>query len=118
MLFVNKTVKTIKTIYLKNRSDNNKLEYNKQRNYCLPLLQKTKNKCYANLNEKALTGNKQFWRTIRPSLSDKIKSSEKIRLIEQRETLDTDGNNDNKIVNDDVKLLKFLTDFFLMLLKT
>ena len=32
---------------------------------------------YANLNEKDLTDNKQFWRTVKPLLSDKIKSSEK-----------------------------------------
>ena len=35
---------------------------------------------------------------FKPLLSDKIKSSEKIILVEQRETLDTDGNIDDKIV--------------------
>ena len=30
-----------------------------------------------NLNEQDLTDNKQFWRTVKPLLSDKIKSSEK-----------------------------------------
>ena len=45
---------------------------------------------YVNLNEKDLTDNKQFWQTVKPLLSDKIKSSEKITLVEQRETLDTE----------------------------
>ena len=63
---------------------------------------------YVNLNEKDLTHNKQFWQTVKPLLSDKIKSSEKITLVEQRETLDTDGNINDEIV----KLQKFLAYFF------
>ena len=49
MPFINKTIKKafmkrsrLRNIYLKNRSDNNKREYNKQRNYCVSLLRKTK----------------------------------------------------------------------------
>ena len=37
-----------------------------------------------NLNEQDLTDNKQFWRTVKPLLSDKIKSSKKITLIQER----------------------------------
>ena len=88
----------LRNMYLKNRSDNNKREYNKQRNYCVSLLRKTKTKYYGNLNEKDLTDNKQFWRTVKPLLSDKIKSSEKITLVEQAETPDTDDNIDGDIV--------------------
>ena len=74
----------------------------------------TKNKktnYYANLNEKDLTDNKQFWRTVKPLFSDKIKSSEKITLVEKRETLDMDGNIDNEIVNDDVKIAEIFNRF-------
>ena len=61
----------------------------------------TKNKNYcANLNEKDLTDNKQLWSTIKTLLSDKIKLSKKIARVEQRETLDTDGNIGNEIVNE------------------
>ena len=81
MSFINKTTKKVfitrsrfRNIYLKNHSDNNKREYNIQRNYCVSLLRKTKTKDYTNLNEKNL---KQFWRTVKPLLSDKVKSSEK-----------------------------------------
>ena len=56
----------LRNIYPKNRSDNNKREYNKQRNYYVSLLLKTKTNYYANLNEKDLTDNKQFWRTVKP----------------------------------------------------
>ena len=33
------------------------------------------------MNYKDLAGNKQFWRTVKPLLSDKIKSNEKIFLV-------------------------------------
>ena len=65
MPFINETIKKafmtrihLRNIYLKNRSDNNKCEYNKQRNYCVSLFRKTKTKYYANLNKKDLTDNK------------------------------------------------------------
>ena len=76
------------------------------------LLRKTKANYYANLNGKDLTDNMQFWRNIKPLLSDKIKSSEKITLVEQRETLDTDGNINDEIVNDDVKIAGIFNRFF------
>ena len=43
---------------------------------------------------------------------DKIKSPEKITLVKQRETLDTDGNIDYEIVNDDVKIEEILNRYF------
>ena len=52
------------------------------------------------MNEKDLTDNKQLWSTIKTLLSDKIKLSKKIARVEQRETLDTDGNIGNEIVNE------------------
>ena len=73
MPFISKTIKKafmkrsrLRKIYLKNRSDNNKREYDKQRNYCVSLLRKTKTSCYANLNEKDLAVNKQFGQTVKP----------------------------------------------------
>ena len=50
--------------------------------------------------------------TVKPLLSDKIKLSEKITLVEQRETLDTDGNIDDKTVNDDAKIAEIFSRFF------
>ena len=64
MRFINKTIKEafmkisrLRNICLKNRSDNSRREYNKQRNYCVSLLRITKTCYYANLNEKDLTDN-------------------------------------------------------------
>ena len=47
---------------------------------------------YANLNEKDVTDNKQFWRTVKPLLSDKLKSSGKI-TVEGEEIINNNGEN-------------------------
>ena len=64
--------------FLKNPNDQNKLLYNKQRNYCVSLLKKEKKEYFARLNETDITGNRKFWHTVKPSLSDKVKSREAI----------------------------------------
>ena len=46
-----------------------------------------------NLNEKDVADNKHFWKTIKPLLSDKVKSSEKITLVEREETINEDEEN-------------------------
>ena len=82
---------------------------------CIKTLDKLpphKKNYYANLNEKDLTDNKQHWQTVKPLLSDKIKLSEKITLVEPRETLETDGNIDDEIVNDDIKIAEIFKRFF------
>ena len=38
--------------FLKNRSEENKRKYSKQRNYCVSLLRKSKSEYFGNLNEK------------------------------------------------------------------
>ena len=101
----------LRNIYLKNRWDSNNREYNKQRYYCVSLLRKTKTNYYGNLNEKDLTDNKQFWRTVKSLLSDKIRLFEKVTLVDQRENLDTDGNTDDELVNDDVKIAEIFNRF-------
>ena len=96
--FMNKTLsKEIMTLtrlrnrFLKNRTEENKRKYTKQRNYCVSLLRKVKNKHYSNLNEKDVTDNKMFWKTVKPFFSDKVTSSEKITLIEEDEIIGNDS---------------------------
>ena len=88
--------------YLKKiRSSQNKNLYTKQRNFCVSLLRKTEKKLYVNLNHKDIADNKQFWRTVKPLLSDKSKSNEKITLAE-----------DNKIISKDKDNAELLNSFF------
>ena len=92
--------------FLRNRSDENKRKYSKQRNYCVSLLRKTKkNYCSnvneKNVNEKKIIDNKTFWKTVKPFLSDKTPSEEKITLIEN-----------DKIIKTDTKTANVLSTFF------
>ena len=81
--------------FLRNRSDENKRKYSKQRNYCVSLLRKTKKSYYNNLNEKKITDNKTFWKTVKPFLSDKTPSDEKITLTEKDKIIKTDSKTAN-----------------------
>ena len=85
--------------YLKLRTPDSKIGYTKQRNYTVNLLRKGK-KYYNNLSLKNITDNKQFWRNVKPLLSDKISESRKITLM-----------NNNRIVSDDREISDILTNF-------
>ena len=92
--FMNKTLSKaimlrtkLRNKFLKNRSNENKKNYVKQRNHCVSLLRKTKREYYSNLNEKNICDSKTFWKTVKPILSKKIKSNERITLIENDEII-------------------------------
>ena len=73
--------------YLKNRNEENRTIYVKQRNYCVSLLWKSKKKYYENLDERNLIDNKLFRKTIKPSFSDKIVTREIIHYTENGEVV-------------------------------
>ena len=72
--------------FLKNRSEENKKRYSKQRNYCVSLLRKSKSDYFGNRNEKNINDNKTFWKTIKPFLLNKVRSTNKMILIDKEET--------------------------------
>ena len=76
--------------FLKNRSNENKKNYEKQRNHCVSLLRKTKREYYSNLDDKNIFDNKTFYKNIKPMLSKKIKSNDRITLIENDEIIKTE----------------------------
>ena len=82
----------LKNKLLKNRNDYNKKEFSKQRNYCVTVVRKSKKLHYSNLDEKKITDDKTFWKTIKPFLSNKIVSREKVTLIEEDEIIESDIN--------------------------
>ena len=57
--------------FLRNRTEENKILYNRQRNHCVSLSQKSKRGYYEILNIKNVTDNKQFWKSVKLLLSDK-----------------------------------------------
>ena len=72
----------------------------------MSLLRKEKKKYFANLNEKDITDNKKFWQTIKPFLSEKTKSREKITSIQ----------NEN-LVSDDTEVENCFNNFFSNIVK-
>ena len=96
----------LRKCYLKNRSEQNRLSYVKQRNYCVSLLRKTKKDYYANLNVKDIVDNKQFWRTVKPLRPDKTKSNQKITLAENEAVTTQDEKILNLFFSSAVKNLK------------
>ena len=77
--------------FLKDPTEHNKILYTKQRNWCVSLLRKEKKEYFANLNEKDIIDNKKFWQTVKPFLSEKLKSREKITLVEKEELVSSES---------------------------
>ena len=93
--------------FLKNRSNRNRDLFRKQRNLCVSLLRKCKKDYFSNLNEKKITDNKRFWKTVKPLLSNKVQSSERINWTDENDSLVTDCG----------KVAKELNSFFLSIVK-
>ena len=96
--FMNKTLsqaimqKTkLRNKFLKDPIEHNKISYTKQRNWCVLLLRKEKKEYFADLNEKNIIVNKKFWQTVKPFRSEKIKSREKITLVEKEELVSSES---------------------------
>ena len=56
---------------LKNRSEENRKLFRKQKNKCVSVLRKSKKDYFANLSEKSITDKKRFWKIVKPILSKK-----------------------------------------------
>ena len=79
----------LRNAYLKKRTEATKAAYNYQRNICVSLLRKSKRSYFENLNVKLVRDNKHFWKNIAPLFSNKIKSKDRITLIENENTFQT-----------------------------
>ena len=73
--------------YNKNRTSENWKKYKTQRNICTNLLKKTKTNYFETIDAKDITDNKRFWNTIKPFISEKSKSSNKVILVENDEII-------------------------------
>ena len=88
----------LRSKYLKKRSETKRLAYAKQRNLRVSLLRKTKKDYYANLNEKDIADNKRFRQTVKLLFSGKVKSKEKITLV-QSEMISTEDEKNAEVLN-------------------
>ena len=70
------------------------------------LVRKLKREYYGNLNEKNVTDNKTFWKTVKLFLSSKTTNHSKITLVEN-----------DKVINNDTKVAETLNFFYTSCLK-
>ena len=85
----------------KNKTNENLKSYKKQRNFCSKLYKKERKKYYEMLDLKNVTDNKEFWKTVKPFLSDKVTTFPKIFLVEKGE-----------IISDESKVANSSSNFF------
>ena len=91
----------LRNIYLKQRTETTKVAYNQQRNKCVSILKKSKKSYFESLDVKFVKDNKNFWKRLSPLFSNKIKSKEKITLVENDE-----------IISSDIEVAKTFQNFF------
>ena len=103
-LFITKTLSKaimkrsrLRNKFLSTKSNIHRKVYNKQRNYVVSLLRKGKKDFYGNPDISRMTDNRAFWKTVKPKISDKVKTRSKFTLAE-----------DEKILSKMLKLLKLL----------
>ena len=87
--------------FLKTKSKYSHMCYKKQKNFVSRLYKKERKKYYSNLDLKKIIDNKQFWQCLGPCFSEKVKTRQKITLVE-----------DNEIISDDSEVAKKLNSFF------
>ena len=66
--------------FFKERTNDSKHLYNRQRNFWVSLLRKTKKDYFKQLNNKVISDNKEFWQKISPLFSEKAFRKETIIL--------------------------------------
>ena len=91
----------VRNKYLRKRTNEAKSLYNKQRNLCVSILRKNKRDYFGNLNNKIVTDNRKFWKTISPLFSEKVFHRECITLKES-----------NKTITNNVELAETFNTFF------
>ena len=113
---LNKAIMTrsrLRNKYLKEESADSKIAYDKQRNYCVNLLRRTKKKYFVNINISSITDDKKFWKTVKPLFSDKISHKETINLAVNDTNLSDDqvvADTFNNYFNNIVKNLLAVTN--------
>ena len=92
----------LKNKFHRNRTHQNKLNYRKQRNKCVNLVRQARRNFFTNLDIRQVQNNKRFWKTVKPLLSNKSKSSDKIILTEH-----------DSIITDNEEIAETLNDYFI-----
>ena len=87
--------------FLRTKSHEDRLKYNKQRNFCKKLLRTAKKIYFNNLDIKEVVDNRSFWKTVSPLFSTKSSKGDKVIL-----------NENNKYMSNDDELSRIFCDYF------
>ena len=88
--------------YLKLKTEESKIAYRKQRNYCVSLIRKAKCNFYEHLDPNLICDNRKFWKQVKPFFADKTPSNSNITLLENGE-----------IVSDPSRCTEIFNNFFI-----
>ena len=97
--------------FLNTKSDIAPKAYHAQRNLCVSLIRQAKKQFFSNLNTNVVTENKTFWKTLKPFLTDKVKTKSKITLIEKKYE-DSSTEPSEEIISDEEKVAEIFNNFF------
>ena len=76
--------------FLKDRTEKNQKNFERQINFCKKLLRITKKLYYSNLDISKITDNKSFWKTIIPLFTKRSLEGEEINFIENGKNISND----------------------------
>ena len=100
--------------FLNTKSDIDCKAYNAQRNLCVTLIRQAKKQFFSNLDTRDITGNKTFWKTVKPFLTDKVKIKSKITLIEKKQKENqAEIFEEEKIKSDDKEIAEVFNEVFI-----
>ena len=89
--------------FLSDRTEISRKEYKKQRNFCV---KRAKKEHFGNLDINCISDNKNFWQTVKPLFSNKVKSKTTIKLVEN-----------DKMIDDETKIEKIFNEYFVNIVK-
>lgn len=81
----------LKNRYLRDKTRENKLNYNRQRNYCTSLLRRVKRNFYDKLDDSSVTDAKRFWKTVKRFFSNKGTANNSFTLVENEDIISDEG---------------------------
>ena len=102
--------------FLNSKSDTDEKAYNAQRNPCVNLIRQAKKQFFSNLNIHDVTDNKTFWKTVKPLLTDKVKTKSKITSIEKKHK-DNSTEYSEEIISDYKEVAEVFNKFFVNIVR-
>ena len=93
----------LRNTFCKKPSEENEIKYKRQQNLCLSLGRKAIKQYFSNITSKGIVLNKEFWKTIKPFLTNKCYIENRVIMLI----------NDDEMVTDDKTLAKTFNEHYI-----